>query len=119
MIRQLRRHRDAAAYAAVTWLLIQPAALLESSLGLPDWFDAFVIVSLAIGFPIALILAWAFELTPDGIRATASVPRGAAGFGRMGRRLNGITIAVLALAVTLLLFDRFASTNAASPLQIP
>jgi len=71
---ELRRRnvfRIAAAYLVVGWLLIQISALLETSLGLPDWFDAVVIGFLTVGFPVAVLLAWAFEMTPDGMQKTA------------------------------------------------
>ena len=73
LLNELRRRsvfRVAAAYLVVAWLLIQLAALLENSLGLPTWFDAATIAFLVIGFPIALLLAWAFEMTPEGMRKT-------------------------------------------------
>jgi len=54
-------------YAIVAWLLIQIAATVEEPLGLPGWFDSLVIVLLAIGFPIAIVLSWAFDVTPRGI----------------------------------------------------
>jgi fucose permease len=61
--------RVAGVYAVVGWLLVQVAASLEEAIGLPAWFDGLVVALLAIGFPIGLIFAWAFELTPDGIKA--------------------------------------------------
>jgi TolB-like protein/tetratricopeptide (TPR) repeat protein len=61
----------AGVYAVVGWLLAQAAALLESSLELPTWFDGVIVSALLLGFPIALILAWAFELTPEGVKRTA------------------------------------------------
>jgi predicted ATPase len=57
----------AAAYAVVSWLLIQIVTAIEEPLLLPPWFDTAIIVLLAAGFPIALILSWAFALTSDGI----------------------------------------------------
>jgi len=76
LLTELRRRnvfRVAAAYLVVGWLLIQLAALLETSLGLPEWFDAAIIGFLIIGMPIALLLAWAFEMTPEGMKKTESV----------------------------------------------
>jgi len=76
ILSELRRRnvfRVAAAYLVVGWLLIQLAALLENSLGLPGWFDAAVIGFLVIGLPIALLLAWAFEMTPEGVKKTEAV----------------------------------------------
>ena len=57
----------AAVYAAVAWLLIQIVGSIEAPLSLPDWFDTVVILLLALGFPIALILSWAYDLTPSGV----------------------------------------------------
>lgn len=53
-----------------SWLILQVVATLEAPLALPEWFDTVVVVLLAIGLPIAILFAWAFELTPDGIRST-------------------------------------------------
>ena len=73
---ELRRRqvvRVGALYAVVGWLLVQMASAFESALGLPDWFDTLVVALLAIGFPLALVLAWAFELTPEGVKRSTSV----------------------------------------------
>ena len=56
--------RIAGIYAVVAWILMQVAGTLEESLKLPEWFDSVVTAGLMIGFPIALLLAWAFEMTP-------------------------------------------------------
>lgn len=77
LVAELRRRnvfRVAGIYAVVGWLLAQAAALLESSLELPTWFDAVIVSALLLGFPVALILAWAFELTPEGVKRAADVP---------------------------------------------
>jgi TolB-like protein/Tfp pilus assembly protein PilF len=65
-----RRHvmRVASVYAVTGWLIIQLAQSLEEALKLPEWFDATATTLVLIGFPIAMILAWAFELTPAGLR---------------------------------------------------
>jgi TolB-like protein/Flp pilus assembly protein TadD len=57
----------AAVYAVVAWLLIQIVATIEEPLNLPSWFDAAIIVLLAVGFPITLIMSWGLNLTPEGI----------------------------------------------------
>ena len=64
------------AYAIVAWLLVQVIVAVESPLHLPKWTDSLVIVLLVLGFPVALILAWAFELTPEGIKQSAEVSTG-------------------------------------------
>lgn len=58
-------------YVVVAWVLMQIVDVVNEPLRLPDWFDTVVIVLLAIGFPIALILAWAFELSRHGVKKTA------------------------------------------------
>lgn len=60
------------AYALVAWVLIQIIVSIESPLHLPDWTDTLIITLLIIGFPVALIITWAFELTPEGIKPTGS-----------------------------------------------
>ena len=64
--------RVAGVYIVASWLLLQIAATVGPILGLPDWFEKLVLALLGIGLPIALILAWAFELTPDGVRRGSS-----------------------------------------------
>jgi TolB-like protein len=67
-----RRHviRIVLAYLIGAWLLIQVAVSIEAPLGLPGWFDTFVIVVTAIGFPIVAVLAWAFDITAEGVKRT-------------------------------------------------
>ncbi|MBK1879684.1 hypothetical protein [Pelagicoccus mobilis] len=62
--------RVAVTYAVVAWLIIQVAAATFGGFGIPVWAFRFVVIMLVLGFPVALILAWAFELTPDGIKTT-------------------------------------------------
>lgn len=59
-----------AAYLVMGWLLLQVSGSLESALDLPSWFDAAVVAALLLGFPVAIVLAWAYDLTPDGIKRT-------------------------------------------------
>lgn len=70
-IQELKRRnvfRIGIAYAVVAWLLIQVVSEVAGPLHLPEWTESLVIVLLGVGFPVALILAWAFELTPDGVK---------------------------------------------------
>jgi hypothetical protein len=59
--------RLALVYLVVAWVLVQIVATVEAPLNLPDWVDTLVIVLLAVGFPVALILSWVFDLTPGGV----------------------------------------------------
>jgi hypothetical protein len=93
------------AYAVVGWLLAQVADLVVDAFNMPDSFLQMIIVLLALGFPIALFLAWAFELTPDGVVKAEDVPDDATKDPRSGRLLNRITIATLLVAVAWLGWD--------------
>lgn len=62
--------RVAIAYAIVGWLVMQIGAVVFPNLGIPQWVLSALILLVLMGFPIALVLAWAFKLTPDGIKTT-------------------------------------------------
>ena len=62
----------AAVYAVVAWLLVQIVTSIEEPLNLPDWADTLVIVLVAVAFPVALVLSWAFDVTPRGIVRTTN-----------------------------------------------
>ena len=63
-------YKVAVAYAVVGWLLIQIATQVFPFFEIPNWAVRLVVALIAIGFPIAVIIAWAFELTPEGIKRT-------------------------------------------------
>jgi adenylate cyclase len=63
-------YKVAIAYAVVAWLLMQIASQIFPFFEIPNWAVRLVVLLLVIGFPVALILAWAFELTPEGIKRT-------------------------------------------------
>ncbi|MBA2269165.1 MAG: hypothetical protein H0W20_01020, partial [Chthoniobacterales bacterium] len=100
-------YKVAVAYAVVAWLLIQLASILFPTFEAPAWVMKVFIAIVALGFPLALILAWAFELTPEGLKRTEDVARGESIARTTGRKLDFAIIGVLVLAVALLLFDRF------------
>ena len=107
---ELRRRsifKVAAAYAVVSWLIIQVATATFPYLEIPRWGTRLVIVLLTLGFPIAMILAWAYELTPEGIKRAEEVPDETPARRRSGQRLNMLIIAVLGCAVAFLLYQRF------------
>jgi TolB-like protein len=71
-----RRHvfRVAIVYCAVAWVIAEVSATFLPALGVPDWSVSLVAVLLVLGLPIALVLAWAFDLTPDGVKRTQATP---------------------------------------------
>jgi len=95
------------AYALVAWLLIQLAGALEPALLLPDWVDRVVTVFLLFGFPIVLIFAWAFEITPEGIKPTSQVAPNESITNVTGKKLEHTTIALLGLLVVFLIAKPF------------
>src|SRR5256714_8992345 len=112
---ELRRrnvYRVAAAYAVVSWLIIQIAASTFPVLEIPNWCVRLVIVLLMLGFPVAMILAWAYELTPEGIKRTEIAP-GESPRQWSGQKLNSLIIAVLLCAVGFLIYQRFNPGRAA------
>jgi len=88
-------YKVAVAYGVVGWLLVQVATQVFPFLEIPNWAIRLVIVATAFGFPVALIIAWAFELTPEGVKRTEAAD--AAG----QRSRGGIWIAVIAIAAPL------------------
>ena len=104
--------RVGAAYVVAGWLIAQVADLVADAFNLPDWFMQMVIILLVLGLPVALFLAWAFELTPEGIKNAHDVPADAPKDPRAGRALNGITIVALVIAVAWLAWDKIHRTPA-------
>ena len=92
--------RVGAAYAIVAWLLIQVADTLFPTFGAPDWVMPVFSVLVMLGFPIAVILAWAFELTPEGIKPTHQVGPQESVTRETGHKLNNlITFGLLTLLI--------------------
>ena len=112
---ELRRRnvvRVAGVYAVAGWLLVQVATTLEDSMNLPTWFDGVVVALLIVGLPIALILAWAFELTPNGVVRTEDVPEGQSVTDETGRKLDYaiiVGIVVLGAVIVMTRNDHVAS----------
>ena len=98
--------RVAIAYAVVAWLSIEVSATTFPMLKLPEWAATFVTVLLIIGFPVAVIFAWAYELTPEGLKKEKDVDRSESITHLTGRKLDFIIIGVLVVAVGFLLVDK-------------
>jgi len=97
--------RVAGMYAVVGWVLAQIGTTLEETMGLPVWFDGLIVALLLIGFPIALILAWAFELTPEGMVKTEAVPEGESITAETARKLDYAIVFGLVLLVATVLWQ--------------
>src|SRR6266568_4157906 len=99
-------YKVAIAYAVVAWLLMQVASQIFPFFEIPNWAVRLVVLLLIIGFPVALILAWAFELTPEGIKRAEDVDLSPTLTRKTGRKLDFFIIAVLLLVIGILLFQR-------------
>jgi TolB-like protein len=111
-------YRVAAAYAVVAWLLIQLASILFPTFEAPAWVMKVFVAVVAAGFPLALIFAWAFELTPEGLKRTEEVAPNESITQRTGRKLTVIVSIIAAVAVALLLFQTFRPRSATSPVRV-
>jgi len=110
ILSELRRRnvfRALVAYAVTGWLLIEVAATVLPALQLPDWTVTLVTVLIIIGFPIALILAWAFELTPDGLARDVTTASRQSHRPPIGRRLDYVIIGLLSIALVYFVIDEF------------
>ena len=97
--------RIAGIYAVVGWILMQVAGTLEESLNLPVWFDSVITAGLLIGFPVALLLAWAFEMTPEGVKPTESV-EGDANTASSSKKMDSVIIVGIVLILVLGLWQQ-------------
>ena len=93
------------AYAIVAWLVIQIVATVFPILALPDWTTRFITIVIIIGFPLAILLAWIYELTPEGIKVTTSAGPDQYHTQTTGQRLNYFIIGVLVLVVAFMVVD--------------
>ena len=114
-----RRHvyRVAIAYAVVAWLLTQVATQVLPFFEIPNWAVRLVVLLLVIGFPAALVLAWAFDLTPDGIERSEDVGSNEYPLRWSARKFVAVIVAVAMVAAALLTF-RLVRSRSTSPLQI-
>ena len=97
----------ALAYLVAAWLAMQVVDIMFPALKVPEWVASAVAILLIVGFPFALIFAWAFEITPEGLKREKDVDRDRPITTTTGKKLNRITIAILAAAVAFLLADKF------------
>jgi TolB-like protein len=99
--------RVGVAYAVVGWLIMQITDTFSPALRLPEWFPSAVAFLLLIGLPIALFFAWAFELTPDGIKRESEIDPNRSVAPQNARKLDRMIIIALVAVVAVLLVDRY------------
>ena len=94
------------AYLAFAWLLIEVAGTLFPGFGIPDWAFRFVVIMLAIGFLPTLVFSWAYEITPEGLKREKEVVHDVSVTHLTAKRLDGITIGLIVLALAFIVADR-------------
>ncbi len=106
-------YKVAIAYAVVGWLLIQIATQVFPFFEIPNWAVQLVVLLLVLGFPVAVILSWAFEITPEGIKREAEVDRRKSIIRKTGRKLTALIVVLGAVAAGLMVF-RFVRSQESS-----
>ncbi len=107
IVRELKRRnvfRVGIAYVVTSWLLLQFADIVLENIAAPNWVMQVFMLALGLGFPLALILAWAFELTPEGIKREKDVDRSQSITHITGRNFDYISIAALSIALVFFAF---------------
>ena len=107
--------RVAIAYTVIAWVLAQIAEFAFENFGAPDWVLKSVIVILLLGLPIAILFAWAFEMTPEGIKREKEVDRSTSITPQTGKKLDRVIIAVLAVALAWFAWDKFGGPTETTP----
>ncbi len=110
LIKELNRRnvfRVGVAYVIVAWLLLQVADVILPTFKTPEWVMQAFTFLLILGFPLALIFAWAFELTPEGLKLEKHVVREESITHATGRKLDFVIIAMLVVALGYFGYDKF------------
>jgi TolB-like protein len=109
-IKELRRRdvfRTGAAYLVAAWLLVQIFDILLGAFDAPAWVLRAIVIALTVGFPVALVLAWVYEITKHGVKRTAETSAGESVSVHAGRQIDFVIIGVLLVAVAFFAADKF------------
>ncbi|MFV1998650.1 MAG: adenylyl cyclase, partial [Acidiferrobacterales bacterium] len=105
----------AAAYVIVGWLIMQAGEVMSPALNLPGWVNSMLAFFLILGFPLAMFFAWAFELTPEGLKKEKDVDRSQSVTSATGQKLNLTIIALLVLGMTFFVWEARFKSNTVIP----
>ncbi len=111
---ELRRRnvfRVAMFYAVAAWVLLQVGDLLFGALGVPPWGLKLLLGMLLLGFPVALVFAWVYELTPEGLKREREIEPGTSVTHQTAGKLNVLIAVLLVVAIMLVVADRFIPRN--------
>jgi len=121
-VSELRRrnvYKVAVAYAVVAWLVIQVATQVFPFFEIPNWAVRLVVLLLILGFPVALILSWAFEITPEGIKRESEIGPDKSITHHTGRKIVALTIVLGVAAAGLLAFQLLRSKSPSAAGVLP
>ena len=110
--------RVALAYGVIAWVLAQVADLAFDNFGSPEWVSKTVLFLLLLGLPLAIFFAWAFEITPEGLKKEKDVDRSESITPKTGRKIDYLIIGVLVIAVGFLLSDKFQPGEQETALEV-
>jgi len=122
LLSELRRRnvfKVGAAYLVLGWVVMQVTGLVAPALHLPEWTLSLVTWLGVIGFPFALLLAWAFELTPDGLKRSEEVDPAESVTRHTGNKLNRMIAALLVAAVGFVIYQQWAFTRSGASQSAP
>ncbi len=108
-------YKVAVAYVVVAWLVIQAASIFLPAFDAPPWVMKAFIIIVALCFPVALVLSWAFEITPEGIKLESEIAPNESIRRRTGRKIVGITVVLAVIAAGLLAFNLFRTKPTTPP----
>ena len=99
------------AYVIVAWVVLQFVEIVSDILNFPEWFAQAVLVLLIAGLPIALILSWAYEVTPEGVKKTEEVDKSKSITHSTGQKINKLIAGGLILALAFIAYDKMIATD--------
>ena len=118
VIAELKRRnvfRVALLYLVAGWVILQVAQSCSDVLKLPEWTSRLVLGLLALGFPLALIFSWVYELTPEGLKREHEVEPNASITAETARKLDLIVVGLLIIAIVVVAVERFIPRTAPIP----
>src|SRR5262249_29391038 len=116
-LKQRNVFRVAVLYLVVCWLVRDPVHVVFHMLDVPIWANRLVVMLMAVCFPAMVIFTWVYVITPDGVKHTVEVPHHRSIRKITGRRLDRAIIAVLAVALTYFIVDKFWISRHVAPPQ--
>jgi TolB-like protein/Tfp pilus assembly protein PilF len=109
-LEKLRRRnvgRVALLYIGICWIILEPVHVIFHMLGVPEWVNRLVVIGMALGFPLAVLAAWIYEVTPEGLKPTSDVDPRRSLLQKTGQRLNRAILAVLGVMLMYFLVYHF------------